>query len=79
MIPVELDCFNVCSFCGDNARMVCDEVTTHCDPGSFWLFFLRSDGADHSNEGDGPALEHLVLVDEEDGVRALDSVAHILC
>ena len=78
MVPVKLDCFNVCSFCGDNAWIVCDEVTTHCDSCSFGLFFLWSDCADDSREGDGSALWHLVFVDEEDSVCAFDPTTYTL-
>ena len=79
MFSVQFDCFNVSCFCGDNAWVISDEVTTHCDPCSLWFFFLWSDGADNSREGHGPALGDLVLVNEEDGVGAFDSIAKTLC
>ena len=79
MVPVELDCFNVGCFCGDNAWIVGDEVTTHCDSCSLWFFLLWSDCADNPRVGDCPALWHLVFVYEEDSVRSFDSVANALC
>ena len=79
MVPVEFDCFNVCSFSGDNARIVFDEVATDSDSCSFGVFFLWSDCAYDSREGDCPAFGDLVFVDEEDGVGSFDSVAHALC
>ena len=78
MVPVELDGFNVGCFCGDNAWAVFDEVATHCDSGSFGIFFLRANGANNPREGDCPALGDLVLVDEEDCVGSFDSVSNAL-
>ena len=79
MFSVQFDCFNVSCFCGNNAWTVSDEVATCGDAGSLWLILLRSDCADNSREGHGPALGDLVLVNEEDGVGAFDSIAKTLC
>ena len=79
MVPMELDGFNVCSFSGDNAWMIFDEVATDCDSGSFGIFLLRADGANNLWKGDCSALGNLVLVDEEDCVGSFDSVACALC
>ena len=79
MIPMKFHGFNVCSFSGDNAWTIFDEVATDCDSGSFGIFLLRTDGAHNSREGDCSALGDLVLVDEEDGVGSFDSVANALC
>ena len=78
MVPVELDCFNVRCFCGDNAWVVCDEVTTHCDLCPLWFFFLWLDCAYNSRVGDCATFWDLVFVDELDGVCALDSTADAL-
>ena len=78
MVPMELDGFNVCSFSGDNARIVFDEVATDCDPCSFGVFLFWADGAYNTREGDGPALGHLVFVNEEDCVGSFDSVSNSL-
>ena len=72
MVPVELDCLNVCSFGGDCAGVVLGKVTTDCDPCSFGFVLLWLDGADNLRVGDCPALWYLVLVDEFDGVCAFD-------
>ena len=42
MVPVQLDCFNICSLNGDNARTVSDEVATHGDASNGWGFCLSS-------------------------------------
>ena len=78
MVPMELDGFNVCSFSGDNAWMIFDEVATDCDSGSFGVFFFRANGANNLREGDCPALGDLVLVDEEDCIGSFDSVSNSL-
>ena len=68
MVPVELDCFNVCSFSGDNAWTISCEVATDCNLCSFGVFLLRANGADNSWKGDCSAFGNLVFVDEEDGI-----------
>ena len=78
MVPMELDGFNVCSLSGDNAGVILDEVATDCNASSFGFIFLWADGADDSWEGDGPALGHLVFVNEEDCVGSFDSVSNSL-
>ena len=78
MIPMELNGFNVCSFSGYNAWVVFDEVATHCDSGSFGIFFLGTDGANDSGVGDCSALWNLVLVYEEDCIGSFDSVSNSL-
>ena len=78
MVPVELDGFNVCSLSGDNTWAILDEVTTDCNAGPFGFIFLWANGADNAGEGDGPALGHLVFVNEEDCVGAFDSVSDAL-
>ena len=79
MVPVELDSFYVRCFCGDNAWIVCDKVTTDSDSCSFGLFFFWSDGADHSREGDCVTFGNLMLANEFCGVGSFDSVSHALC
>ena len=79
MVPVELDCFNVGSFCGDSAGTVFDKVTTDSDPCSFWIIFLWSNGADHLGVGDCATFGDLMFVDEHHGVGSFDSVSHALC
>ena len=71
--------FNVCSFSGDNAWMIFDEVATDCDSGSFGILFLGTDGANNPRVGDCPALWDLVLVHEKDCIGSFDSVSHSLC
>ena len=78
MVPMELDGFNVCSFSGDNAWTILDEVTTDCNSGSLGVFFFRADGANNLREGDCSALGDLVLVDEEDCIGSFDSVSNAL-
>ena len=78
MVPVELDCFNVCSLGDDNTRTVGDEVATDCDAGPFGLFLLWLHGACHAREGNCPAFWHLVFVNEEDCVGSFDSVSNSL-
>ena len=78
MVPVELDGFNVCSFSGDNAWVVFDEVATHCDSGSFGIFLFRADGANDSRVGNCSAFGYLVFVYEEDCIGSFDSVTNSL-
>ena len=78
MVPVELDSFNVCSFSGDNAWTISDEVATDCDLCSLGFFLLRLHGADNLGAGDCSAFGHLMLVDEEHGVGSFDSIANAL-
>ena len=68
MVPMEFD-----SFCGDNSRTVCDEVSTHCDSGSVGVIFFRTDSADDVRAGDFLSRWHLMLVNEEDCIGAFDS------
>ena len=78
MVPMKFYGFNVCSFSGDNAWMIFDEVATDCDSGSFGVFFFRANGAEDSRVGDCSALGDLLLVDGEDCVGSFDSVSNPL-
>ena len=78
MVPVELDCFNVCSLGSHNTRAVGDEVATDCDLCSFGVFLLRANGANNLWKGDCSAFGNLVFVDEEDCVGSFDSVSNTL-
>ena len=78
MVPMELDGFNVCSFSGDNAWTVFDEVATDCHSGSFGIFFFWADGANNLRTGHCSALGDLMLVDEEDCIGSFDSVSNSL-
>ena len=78
MVPMKFYGFNVCSFSGDNAWMIFDEVATDCDSGSFGVFFFRTDGANNSGVGDCSALGDLVLVCEEDCIGSFDSISNSL-
>ena len=78
MVPMELDGFNICSLCGDNAWVVFDEVATDCYSGSFGILFFWANGANNSRVGDCSALGNLVLVYEKDCVGSFDSVSNSL-
>ena len=78
MVPMKFHGFNVCSFSGDNAWIIFDEVATDCDSGSFGIFFLGTDGANNLRVGDCSALGNLVLVCEEDCIGSFDSVSNSL-
>ena len=78
MVPMDFDGFNVCSFSGDNSRVVCDEVSTHCDSGSVGFIFFRTDRADNARAGNSFSCWHLVFVNEEYCIGSFDSFTNAL-